>query len=171
MGALRVIPHLEQLFIVNGFFGGEEQPWEWADCDEADHHLHEVQSISRCKDLGKFAMESNEYMSSEAKTHFSTWVDSQFNKRLYDVREIDWRRSGRVWDVPRVRVGYACERGGRDRLRHMQKQYWQSLDGAMFDPPRPGEKEELLFDTTSESEEPDTISSGRVSLDDERPAV
>ncbi|KAJ3464239.1 hypothetical protein MRS44_009025 [Fusarium solani] len=174
MGALRVMPHLEQLFIANGIFGpgAETQPLGWIDCDAADYHLEEVQKISSFRDLSKFVVGSSLVEPyAAAWAGFSTWVGDEFEERLQEGRDEDLRQSVRNWGVPNVKVGYLGASGDLRRLSRMRQEYWQDLHSTDVSEESSREKEQSMSSTYSESEEPETGSSGSDSWSDEWPVL
>lgn len=172
MGALRVMPHIEQLFIANGIFGPgtETQPLEWIDCDAADRHLEEVQRISSFRDLSKFVVgPSLSEPNAAVLEGFSTWVGDEFEERLRDGRDEDLHQSVRYWGVPNVKVGYLGASEDLRRLSRMRQEYWQVLHST--DTGEESSREnERMSSTYSESEELETESSGSNAWSDGWPA-
>lgn len=170
--ALRVIPHLEQLFIANGIFGSgaETQPLNWIDCDAADHHIDEVRQVSLCRDLSTFIVEPSLLEPYASRSHFPMWVGTELKMRLQECRDEDLRHSIRTWGVPNVKVGYIGTPRDLRRLSLMRQDYWQELDSIRLDETGPREQDQFLSGAYSESEEPATWSSGSDYWSDEWPA-
>ncbi|KAI8717607.1 2EXR domain-containing protein [Fusarium sp. LHS14.1] len=167
MGALRVIPHLEQLFIANGIFGpgAETQPLEWIDCDASDYHIEEVRRFSLFRDLSKFVIGSSLFKPyTDAWADFSTCVGNEFEERLQEGRDEDLRHSVRKWGVPKVKVGYLGAPRDLRRLSRIRQEYWQDVGEKSS-----SEKEQSMSSTYSESGELTSSSSGGDTWSDDWP--
>ncbi|RSL65171.1 hypothetical protein CEP54_004294 [Fusarium duplospermum] len=172
MGALRVIPHLTTLFLANGIFGpgAETQPLDWIDCDAADYHIEEVRQISACRDLSKFIIASNLLEPHAIRERFSTWAGDELEQCLQEGRDEDLRLSVRIWGVPNVKVGYIGASRDLRHLSYIRQEYWNGLDNVDVGEKSSKEKEQSMFSTYSESEEPANFSSGSDYWSDEWPA-